>query len=178
MKSLVIVDIQPLYHQHHRDITPKLLEYIEDNSNSYENIIWFYNSKEYGGLEETIDDMNDYIGDFGIISEEHFIQCSHLNMEKGKTFRPHRHIWKNRIRDVIAQESWVVIQGKVQCIFYDLDNTILVKPILEPGDASFTLEGGHTYEILEDNTLVYEYKTGPYEGQLLDKTFLDEESSN
>tara|TARA_R110001592_G_scaffold299524_1_gene570523 strand:+ start:7369 stop:7797 length:429 start_codon:yes stop_codon:yes gene_type:complete len=113
-----------------------------------------------------------------IISEEHFIQCSHLNMEKGKTFRPHRHIWKNRIRDVIAQESWVVIQGKVQCIFYDLDNTILVKPILEPGDASFTLEGGHTYEILEDNTLVYEYKTGPYEGQLLDKTFLDEESSN
>ena len=99
-------------------------------------------------------------------------------MEKGKTFRPHRHIWKNRIRDVIAQESWVVIQGKVQCIFYDLDNTILVKPILEPGDASFTLEGGHTYEILEDNTLVYEYKTGPYEGQLLDKTFLDEESSN
>ena len=109
-----------------------------------------------------------------IISEEHFIQCSHLNMEKGKTFRPHRHIWKNRIRDVIAQESWVVIQGKVQCIFYDLDNTILVKPILEPGDASFTLEGGHTYEILEDNTLVYEYKTGPYEGQKLDKTFLNE----
>ena len=107
-----------------------------------------------------------------IISEEHFIQCSHLNMEKGKTFRPHRHIWKNRIRDVIAQESWVVIQGKVQCIFYDLDNTILVKPILEPGDASFTLEGGHTYEILEDNTLVYEYKTGPYEGQELDKVFL------
>tara|TARA_R110002020_G_scaffold182732_1_gene378452 strand:- start:146 stop:562 length:417 start_codon:yes stop_codon:yes gene_type:complete len=109
-----------------------------------------------------------------IIPEDHFIQCSHLNMEKGKTFKPHRHIFKNRTRDVIAQESWVVIQGKVKCIFYDLDNSILIEPILESGDASFTLEGGHNYEILEDNTLVYEYKTGPYEGQKLDKIFLDE----
>jgi len=109
-----------------------------------------------------------------IIPENHFIQCSHLNMEKGKTFKPHKHIFKNRTRDVIAQESWIVIQGKVKCIFYDLDDTILVEPILEPGDASFTLEGGHNYEILEDNTLVYEYKTGPYEGQALDKTFINE----
>lgn len=107
-----------------------------------------------------------------IVPEEHFIQCSHLNMEKGKTFKPHKHIFKNRARDVIAQESWIVVQGKVKCIFYDLDDTILIEPILEQGDASFTLEGGHNYEILEDNTLVYEYKTGPYEGQELDKVFL------
>jgi hypothetical protein len=107
-----------------------------------------------------------------LVSEEHFIQCSALNMETGKTFRPHKHIWKERTRNVIAQESWVVIQGSVKCIFYDIDDTILAEPILYPGDASFTLEGGHNYLILEDNTLVYEYKTGPYEGQALDKTFL------
>lgn len=56
---------------------------------------------------------------------------------------------------------------------YDIDNkTILATPILEAGDASFTLYGGHTYEILEENTIVYEYKTGPYEGQELDKRFI------
>ena len=33
--------------------------------------------------------------------------------------------------------------------------------------------GGHTYEILESDTLVYEYKTGPYEGQKLDKEFIN-----
>ena len=108
-----------------------------------------------------------------IVPEENFIQCSILNMEKGKTFRPHKHIWKEKTRNVIAQESWVVIQGSVKCIFYDIDNTIIAEPILYPGDTSFTLEGGHNYFILEDNTLVYEYKTGPYEGQALDKTFLD-----
>lgn len=108
-----------------------------------------------------------------IVSEENFIQCSILNMEVGKTFRPHKHIWKERTRNVIAQESWIVVQGKVKCIFYDLDDTIIAERILEPGDASFTLQGGHNYLILEDNTLVYEYKTGPYEGQQLDKTFID-----
>tara|TARA_R110002167_G_scaffold79374_5_gene219066 strand:+ start:1849 stop:2265 length:417 start_codon:yes stop_codon:yes gene_type:complete len=107
-----------------------------------------------------------------VVSEEHFIQCALLNMEKDKTFKPHKHIWKNRTRDVIAQESWVVIQGKVKCTFFDTDDTIIDESILESGDASFTLEGGHTYTILEDNTLVYEYKTGPYEGQELDKVFI------
>jgi cupin fold WbuC family metalloprotein len=107
-----------------------------------------------------------------VIDEENFIQCSILNMEKGKTFKPHKHIWKTRTRDVIAQESWIIIQGSVKCIFYDLDDTIISEPILNVGDASFTLEGGHNYFILEDNTLVYEYKTGPYEGQQLDKQFI------
>ena len=112
------------------------------------------------------------LGRTEVVSEEHFIQCALLNMKEGKTFKPHKHIWKNRKRDVIAQESWVVIQGKVMCTFYDIDDEIIATPILNPGDASFTLEGGHTYTILEDDTLVYEYKTGPYEGQQLDKVFI------
>jgi cupin fold WbuC family metalloprotein len=109
-----------------------------------------------------------------VVPEDQFIQCALLNMEKGKTFKPHKHIRKERTRNVIAQESWIVIQGSVKCIFYDLDNQIISTPTLYPGDASFTLEGGHNYEIQEDNTLVYEYKTGPYEGQALDKTFIDD----
>lgn len=112
-------------------------------------------------------------GRVDIVPDNNFIQCSMLNMEQGKTFRPHKHIYKERTRDVIAQESWVVIQGSVQCIFYDIDDTLLATPILYPGDCSFTLEGGHNYLILEDDTLVYEYKTGPYEGQSLDKVFLN-----
>ena len=109
-----------------------------------------------------------------VVPEDNFIQCAILNMEKNKTFQAHKHIWKNRTRDVIAQESWIVIQGQVKCHFYDLDDTILEEPILDPGDASFTLQGAHTYTILEDNTLVYEYKTGPYEGQAMDKIFIDD----
>ena len=38
-----------------------------------------------------------------IVPEDNFIQCSILNMETGKTFKPHKHIWKERTRNVIAQ---------------------------------------------------------------------------
>lgn len=108
-----------------------------------------------------------------LVPENNFIQCSFLQMEKGKTFRPHKHIYKTRTYEKqIAQESWMVVSGKVKCIFYDIDDSIVETAILEPGDASFTLLGGHNYEILEDNTLIYEYKTGPYEGQELDKQFI------
>jgi len=113
------------------------------------------------------------LGRIDVVPEQEFIQCSILGMEKGKTFRPHKHIWKMRAGNVIAQESWVVVQGSVECTFYDLNDVVLIRQVLEAGDASFTLQGGHNYKILEDSTLVYEYKTGPYEGQQFDKTFID-----
>jgi hypothetical protein len=110
-----------------------------------------------------------------IVDVENFIQCSSLNLKKDKTFKPHKHISKKRTyENQIAQESWVVIKGSVKCIFYDLDDTIIAEPILYAGDSSFTLGGGHNYLILEDDTIVYEYKTGPYEGQIYDKVFLND----
>jgi hypothetical protein len=107
-----------------------------------------------------------------LVPAENFIQCSFLGMDKGKTFQPHKHIFKKQCTEVIAQESWLVLEGSVQCTFYDIDNSILCEPILEKGDVSFTLQGGHNYTILEEDTEVFEYKTGPYQGQALDKEFL------
>jgi len=109
-----------------------------------------------------------------IIPEDNFLQLSTLNMPAGKTFRPHKHIWKDGVSPVIAQESWVVIEGKVQVNFFDTDGKSLESHLLYPGDSSITLQGGHTYYSMVGNTIVYEYKTGPYKGQKLDKVFLDE----
>jgi hypothetical protein len=132
-----------------------------------------YSKIEDGKLLHIINRLEDIEDRTDIVPSENFIQCATLRMKNGKTFKPHKHIKKQRTYEQqIAQESWVVIKGKVKRIFYDLDDTILATPILYPGDASFTLEGGHTYEILDDDTIVYEYKTGPYEGQLRDKVFI------
>lgn len=130
-------------------------------------------SKIDGRLLHIIHRINEFKGRNEVIPADNFLQCATLKMEKGKTFPPHKHITKNRHHpEQIAQESWVVIKGSVKCKLYDLDDTLIANPVLNPGDASFTLYGGHTYEILEDDTLVYEYKTGPYEGQKLDKKFI------
>jgi hypothetical protein len=137
---------------------------------------FIYSKIEKGKLLHIINRLDEISGRQEVVPETNFIQCATLKMEKDKTFRPHKHIEKHRTYDKqIAQESWVVIKGSVKCKFYDVDNQLIAEPILYPGDASFTLYGGHTYEILEDDTIVYEYKTGPYEGQALDKTFLDGE---
>ena len=109
-----------------------------------------------------------------VVGEKEFIQLSALNMNNGHTFKPHKHIWKPGEEEVIAQESWVVIQGSVKIFMYDLDDKLIGTEIINQGDCSMTFEGGHTYEILEENTVVYEYKTGPYTGVDNDKVFLED----
>jgi len=118
-------------------------------------------------------DQAEHVPRKNLIEPSNFIQCSFLRLEKNSTFRPHKHIFKKRkYENQIAQESWVVIRGSVKCIFYDLDDSVITETVLHEGDASFTLLGGHNYVSLEDNTVVYEYKTGPYEGQEYDKNFI------
>jgi len=107
-----------------------------------------------------------------LIKETEFLQCAVLQFNWGKTFRPHRHVWRSWKGLKIAQESWVVISGSVHVTFYDKEGELITTDVLRQGDASFTLEGGHNYMILEDQTKVYEFKTGPYLGQEHDKVFL------
>jgi hypothetical protein len=110
-----------------------------------------------------------------IAPEEQFLQSAIIKMPKDKKFRAHKHIWKTPAYDkTIAQESWVVIQGAVKVFYYDLDDTLLAEEIIKQGDCSMTFEGGHGYEILEEGTIVYEFKTGPYQGQVNDKIFIED----
>ncbi len=113
---------------------------------------------------------SDFLNRENLCDDNQFLQCASLKLKLGDTFKPHKHLWKKVNYDnYIAQESWVIIQGKVKIFLYDLDNTLITEEILEAGDASFTFHGGHNYLALEENTLVYEYKTGPYEGIQNDK---------
>ena len=107
-----------------------------------------------------------------IVPPNEFIQVSCFTMKQNKTFRPHKHIEHTRYSNM-TQESWVCIRGRVRVILYDVDDTVLHEEILMPGDCSVTLRGGHNYESLEDDTLVYEYKLGPYTGQEGDKVFIE-----
>lgn len=108
-----------------------------------------------------------------LVDAKEFLQCSFLKMERDKTFKPHKHLQKKPEFDTfIAQESWVVIKGSVMFFFYDLDDSLIGFEILKVGDISITLGGGHNYRALEEDTLVYEFKTGPYYGHESDKTFI------
>ena len=112
-------------------------------------------------------------GRVDVAPENQLLQVAAIQMNAGKTFKPHRHIWKDGEKNVIAQESWVVLSGSVRVTLYDLDDSILGEEQLTPGDLSLTFEGGHNYMATESNTFVYEFKTGPYKGVENYKTFIE-----
>jgi cupin fold WbuC family metalloprotein len=103
-----------------------------------------------------------------ISPESESLQLSLLSLKKDMTFRPHTHVVYERSMPK-AQESWVVITGSVMVYFYDTDDTLISTFTLSAGDASVTYHGGHNYLSLADDTIVYEYKTGPYLGVKTDK---------
>lgn len=118
-----------------------------------------------------------YKKDFGgrkdLIDPKEFIQVASLKLNKNQTFNPHKHKWrKNKNKEVIAQESWVIVRGSVNVDYYDVDNKLIHNEILKSGDCTITLEGGHNYTSLTKGTLVYEFKTGPYYGYELDKDLI------
>ena len=56
-----------------------------------------------------------------ISPESQSLQVAFLKLPFNKTFRPHRHIVHNRDKPM-AQESWIVICGRVEVTYYDLDD--------------------------------------------------------
>jgi hypothetical protein len=96
-----------------------------------------------------------------------------IREKEGKKFRPHKHISKSvTFTESNAQESWRVFRGKILVHHFDVDDALISSVELMAGDINITLSGGHTLEILEDNTIICEHKNGPYLGQALDKQFI------
>ena len=144
-------------------------KYKDETSTMYK----IYSKRDPSKLLHLVHRLDEIEERTNVADDNQFLQLATLRMQRGKTFRPHRHVWKSPQYDMtIAQESWVVIQGSVEVSFYDTDGTLLEKQIINRGDCSMTFQGGHTYTILEDDTVVYEYKTGPYYGQDRDKVFI------
>lgn len=109
-----------------------------------------------------------------IVQPQEFIQVAALKLPNEKTFRPHKHLWSERFFHwYIPQESWVVVYGNVKVDYYDEDGNLVHQDLLTPGDVSITLRGGHNYTALGES-MAYEFKTGPYMGQEIDKKFIDE----
>ena len=74
------------------------------------------------------------------IEPDQFIQVASLVLSKNQSFIPHKHIWKDVATNrVIAQESWVVISGKIKVDYYDLDDKFLDDFILSQGDCTCLL---------------------------------------
>ena len=62
-------------------------------------------------------------GRTNISPDEEFLQLASIRMKNGKTFNAHKHVIVRELTKIV-QESWLVINGSVTCIFYDLEDPI------------------------------------------------------
>jgi len=105
--------------------------------------------------------------------DDQYLQCATKKLSKGTTFAPHRHNEIIRTTD-ITQEAWVFLKGRVAARFWDIDDQLIYETELGEGDAAIVFRGGHSFEVLEEGTILYEFKTGPYFGVEKDKTYIEE----
>jgi cupin fold WbuC family metalloprotein len=79
-------------------------------------------------------------------------------LEPGTVLPVHRH--------VNTAESYILIRGKLNVIFYDDDSKIIEKTCLDlsMGKYGVHIPAGqwHTLEVLESGTIIFEVKDGPY----------------
>lgn len=103
-----------------------------------------------------------------------FIQVGSWNYNNGKQLKAHKHNSFDRLTN-ITQEAIFVYKGLLNASIYDSENNFMEKIQLSSGDLLVVLMGGHGYEILQDNTLVLEFKNGPYFGPDKDRVRLNNE---
>ena len=108
-----------------------------------------------------------------ICPDEEYLQVSTKRLTKGTTFTPHRHNVLERNIDN-THEAWIILNGSVGAKFWDLDDTLVYETTLTTGDCAVAYRAGHGFTVLEDDTVLYEVKNGPYYGHTKDKTFIVE----
>jgi len=108
--------------------------------------------------------------------EDQLLQISTNLLSSGTTFRPHKHNELIRTTNT-TNEAWIILRGAVRAKFWDIDNAVIYTTVLEEGDCAVVFSAGHNFEVLEDNTILYEVKNGPYYGQDKDRTFITDEET-
>jgi hypothetical protein len=102
-----------------------------------------------------------------------FLQVGTWRYGQGKQLAAHIH---NVVERTVlrTQEFIYVVKGGVKASIYDPDHHFLEDIVLAPQEGLILYEGGHGYEILEEDTVVIEVKNGPYVGAELDRQRLEE----
>ena len=104
--------------------------------------------------------------------DKDFVQVSTWNYDKGKHLKAHKHKIAERISNK-TQEVIFIKSGSLIAFFYSEDNNLICNKIIKTGDFVIIFTGGHSYDILEDNTQVFEVKNGPYPGLDIDKELIE-----
>jgi mannose-6-phosphate isomerase-like protein (cupin superfamily) len=98
-------------------------------------------------------------------------QLAFMKHPAGKKIAPHVHNLVHR-QVLYTQEVLFIQKGRLRVNFYSSKREYLESRILAKGDVILLCGGGHSFEMLEDTSMI-EIKQGPYAGEQ-DKTRFEE----
>jgi hypothetical protein len=105
---------------------------------------------------------NDWPPGLTFCTPEHlFIQAGCWRYDRGKKLRAHAHKAYPRVVGK-TQELTLVTSGSMRVTLYNSARQQVREFVLRAGDFAVFANGGHAYEILEDDTRVLEVKNGPF----------------
>jgi cupin fold WbuC family metalloprotein len=97
-----------------------------------------------------------------------FLQVGCWHYPAGKTLRAHAHKTYPRVAHR-TQEATLVLSGSMKVFLFNSRKEKVKEVVLSAGDFAVLANGGHGYEILEDDTRVFEVKNGPFASVEQDK---------
>jgi len=97
-----------------------------------------------------------------------FQQVGFWGYDKGQKLAAHIHLEAKR-EILKTQEVIFIKSGSLKADLFSENGNKIASVLLKAGDTAVFLDGGHGYEILENNTLVLEVKNGPYVGPEKDR---------
>ena len=96
---------------------------------------------------------------------EQTLQLGSFVRKQGFKVKAHKHINLRTPATVYStQEVLIVIRGRIQVAVYDCDDSLVWVGNIGEGEAVHLIDGGHAVEVLENGTVFYEVKQGPYMG--------------
>jgi hypothetical protein len=105
-----------------------------------------------------------------------FTEDGRWNHPRGYVCKPHVH---NLVPKTIerVQEAILVLSGELKVKIFTLEGKPVIEKILRPLDICHTVNCGHGYEVMTEDTKVLEFKNGPFPGDKyydLERTLLDD----
>lgn len=96
--------------------------------------------------------------------ENQILQASIINFGRNTKVVAHSHLNTER-HTFGTQEAWVVLKGKAEVLFYDLDKKLINSKLISRGQVIILFNGGHALKTKSRSFIMVEIKNGPYLGK-------------
>ena len=98
------------------------------------------------------------------------VQASRMCYNKDKTFLTHKHLLRPRLNNY-TQECFIIYKGSIEIRIFSTDKKSISTLVAKAGNIIILYRGYHSVTVLEDNSVFFEIKNGPFTTMKEDKEY-------